>query len=841
MGSPQLYYTSCEHGLSGCSGYQFNAATPGVDPRVLREVERFTVYEPPRPRDAGDADRHPVNLCYSPDLAGYPVLSRVVSSGEDPSGRPGNYFAHSLLLVGGGAFLPAEQWGAGFWASAPVTAPDLPGIVLPPGPLDRRRTAVWLLGRPEHLLGRLLAAVDGAIDGGPPVLLLADDEAAAHWVAALSHLLPPRRARAMSFATYSGNPEDSPVHVVAVPPHTDTRLLRSRFTVFDPGGEQRTGPARGAVPAGTAATEPAEASRPGAEPPGPDTTAVVSLLLATGVEDAPALWSAARPYSSGAERSLADWRPVLAAASLAEGSARGTGPDLGAVRAWLPGAVSWLAPERARLLIERLLDAGTGHLRDDELVRFRKAALDAGSAEITERLEGEAVRRCLERITAGSSAPPAPPVRSERVREAARDRVRDLLDGAAGRVPPPDRAAELLRWARTAGLVPPAPALARYGRGTVAAHLAAAPPGAEPDPVLARLVHGYEALRGGAAAGLAALPRPVLADLAAGPAGALFAEDRGGSSAVLRELRLLAVGDGEPLRLLRGVVALRQEARTWDPPGLAAHDLDEELLFRVWGPGQRPCAVSAVLGLAGERTLVSPGVGHWIAGALMAEPHEDEDGDWRRALHGLARHRLGRLLPEDARRLVDGWAGASAALAELDRPGHAEGAARLRPVAAAVLGGDDRLVAAVALRGVAARLLRWRPEHAAEALSDCAEEVFGAYCRAAYRRLVLPPRRGLSDLRRRTSETELAVRVFRTALALGAGAPPDPAARDARLLEQVLGPALRTWSRRETGRARRAFGTDGRGQEFGAWARSVRERGGGGGLFGRLRRGSRGA
>ena len=29
MAFQQLYYTSCEHGLGGYGGYQFNAVTPG--------------------------------------------------------------------------------------------------------------------------------------------------------------------------------------------------------------------------------------------------------------------------------------------------------------------------------------------------------------------------------------------------------------------------------------------------------------------------------------------------------------------------------------------------------------------------------------------------------------------------------------------------------------------------------------------------------------------------------------------------------------------------------------------------------------------------------------------
>jgi hypothetical protein len=48
MGLAQLYYTSCETGLSGFAGFQFNAVTPGIPPDVLRTVESLTSYKPPR-------------------------------------------------------------------------------------------------------------------------------------------------------------------------------------------------------------------------------------------------------------------------------------------------------------------------------------------------------------------------------------------------------------------------------------------------------------------------------------------------------------------------------------------------------------------------------------------------------------------------------------------------------------------------------------------------------------------------------------------------------------------------------------------------------------------------
>src|SRR4029077_12075642 len=98
----QLYYTSCENGLGGYGGYQFNAITPGVSAAVMREVEDRTVYEPPSwlladpcPDEPG---AYPIAFSHgTSEATGAAITARVVFSGTDYSGRPGNYFAHALV------------------------------------------------------------------------------------------------------------------------------------------------------------------------------------------------------------------------------------------------------------------------------------------------------------------------------------------------------------------------------------------------------------------------------------------------------------------------------------------------------------------------------------------------------------------------------------------------------------------------------------------------------------------------------------------------------------------------------------------------------------------------
>lgn len=670
MGARQLYYTSCEYGMSGSGGYQFNAATPGVDAHVLREVERFTVYEPPRSLPPEEVHRHPVNLCYSPDLGGARVLSRVISSGHDPSGRPGNYFAHSLLLDGDGGPLPAELWGAGFWSDRPVADPDLPGLSLVPGPLDRTRTAAWLRGRDESLLRRLLMAVDSAIDGGAPVLLPARDEDAAHWVAALSHLLPPRRARRMSFATYSGNPEDVPVHVVAVPPDTDTCGLRDRFVVF---GAARLG-------TGGPSDEDDESVSDEDRETDPDTHSVVSTVLLSGVEYAPRLWSAAEPYASGTEGSLSTWRPPLAASRL--NGARGPVPesDLRVVHAWLPEAMHRLPAGLTRTLLDRLLDLDSDSANDDEPTRLQAMAHACGSWELIERAEVLLARRALDRIVSGAPAPPVAPLRSPRVLVMAGERVGLLLeDGAAGRALEPVHVVELLRWARTGGVSLSEAALERYGAGPLARALAERPPHVPLGRDLVELLKVHAPLRRGAARALAALPRRPLTALAAGPLGALFAADREASGAVLvlRELHLLHSGardappplPGEELLAARALAtcpgevfdAYHQAAaeRLILPPrsilSRSVRPLEAELVARVFLTAHRLCeGGSADRGRSLLVDVLEPAALTWSRRHVAAtrrvfdDPEQTRDFDrWVRGIRdlggpiGLFRLRLG--------------------------------------------------------------------------------------------------------------------------------------------------------------------------------------------------------
>src|SRR5208283_3709119 len=291
MAFQQLYYTSCEHGLGGYGGYQFNAVTPGVAPAVLREVEERTVYEPPRwllaEPHPDEPEAYPVAFSYgTSEVPGTAIATHVVFTGADYSGRPGNYFVHALVTgtpeQDFGSLLPAELWGSGLWHSRPAD-----GTELPP----------------------LLTAVSRAMAGEPPVFMAGHDVTEnAWWIAAVCYLLGEHLGRRVTFTTYSHRPSYARYHLIGVLPGMVRPDAGTGFQLFDL--------AAGQTPDG------------GVHP-------LAALLADTGVMATAGLWQQAAVFSSGTEEDLDDWLAPVAVASGVLGRPLSPG-EADAVAGWLP-------------------------------------------------------------------------------------------------------------------------------------------------------------------------------------------------------------------------------------------------------------------------------------------------------------------------------------------------------------------------------------------------------------------------------------------------------------------------------------------------------------------------
>src|SRR5215469_5170920 len=457
MAFQQLYYTSCETGLAGYGGYQFNAVSPGTSPLVMREIEERTVYEPPRWLLADpcldEPEAYPVVLSYaqSEAVTGTVIVAHVVFAGNDYSGRPGNYFAHALVTSTPGPdfgpLLPAELWGAELWRGTPVERTDLPPL---PGPLSRGD-----IGRPgaqafldargtERVLPELLTAVFRAMTDARPVLLASEDaNENIWWIAAVSYLLGEHLAPRMSFTTYSHRPGYSRHHLIgvlseALPPDAD-----ASFQLFD-----------------------LDAGRT----PGGDVHPLARLLAGAGVMASEGLWQQATAFASRTEEGPDDWLgPVAAAAGLLGESLSASETDT--IARWLPGAATRMPPQHVDVVLGVALTQADAALSDEQLLSLLDLARGLPSPAQVERLERSLAERAIGHITRGEPARPVQ-LTSRPVTAAAQAQVSGLL-----RTTTPPTVLAALDWAAASGALPPDEELQRYGQaGCLPARLARSSP-----------------------------------------------------------------------------------------------------------------------------------------------------------------------------------------------------------------------------------------------------------------------------------------------------------------------------------------------------------------------------
>jgi hypothetical protein len=238
---PQAFHTSCRSGLAGISGFQINAATPGLDREQLAAMsEAHARYETPHDMPYEPTPEQmrefPVALKMSVVPTVGPVVSRTEYVGREYRGRDGgpdegrfgNYFCHMVVGAPGvdpfDGLAAVELWDAPHWTTGEAADPALPELgSLTPGPLDIQSVLDVVTAAPAGVGAALLEGALRAIDGGPP-LLIVDPMAdrAATWLAWITFALPPHVARSLTFSTFEGRPQDVlDLHVVVTTPVCD--------------------------------------------------------------------------------------------------------------------------------------------------------------------------------------------------------------------------------------------------------------------------------------------------------------------------------------------------------------------------------------------------------------------------------------------------------------------------------------------------------------------------------------------------------------------------------------------------------------------------------------------
>ena len=619
MAFQQLYYTSCETGLAGYGGYQFNAVTPGTSPVVMREVEERSVYEPPRWLLAEPAldepEAYPIALsCARSEATNAVIVTHVTFAGTDYSGRPGNYFAHALVTdtpgPDFGPLLPAELWGADFWRSTPIGSTELPELLgpLPRGVVDRAGVQAFLDARgTEQVLPVLLTAVWRAMTGDR-LVLLASHEANENiwWIAAVSYLLGERLATPMTFTTYSHRPDYSRYHLIgieadAVPPDAD-----SSFQLFDLDGGKTPG---------------------GAVHP------LATLLADTGVMATEGLWRQAIAFASGTERGPDDWLgPVTAAVGLIRG--RLSASQTEAVVRWLPGAASRISLQHASVILGMALDQQDTELSDKQLLTLLELARKLRSPAQAERLEELLAGRAVAHIKRGE---PAEPVQlSEQAALRAQAEVSGLLRTAA-----PSVVLAALNWAAACGAMPSDAELERYGRDGVGP--------LTPEPELTRALRSYPAIKRGFLARLARESPDLAARTFAGPVGALVTDDDLNDYPGLAEERVFASVARQEMNPVTAYDRITDIRHAQEPSAAA--------LRRLWPTECPPRQLIDMLSVMADSS--DPHVRDWFAWQIQTvASHGTKSESWVTLAQAIIGRSLLPLLPDGLARTVQSTASA---------------------------------------------------------------------------------------------------------------------------------------------------------------------------------------
>lgn len=235
----QHYYTSCV-GVSGETGFQVKAMSPGIPPHVTERLMRQVAYRSPLSLDPYDIFSHPVALRY--DYVG-PQESFLLcsqSSGRDENERPGNFFAHSLILLYeqklSQVLAPILYWRSPFWRLRDETdqnelpvLPDLESVPLGPPLIER----IWpFLTQRRHLLYKLICAVIHSSRAGRRIVIVGQDDEVALWVAAVTCMLPPSYRPLATFSTYTHDPYQSPSLITGTSPDSLFGRSQSEHRTF---------------------------------------------------------------------------------------------------------------------------------------------------------------------------------------------------------------------------------------------------------------------------------------------------------------------------------------------------------------------------------------------------------------------------------------------------------------------------------------------------------------------------------------------------------------------------------------------------------------------------------
>src|SRR6266700_3726741 len=211
----QHYYTSFVNKETGSAGFQVKAMSPGISPDTQSMISRLIAYRIPPTLNEYAIETHPIALRYYYKDPHESILLCSQSNGNDENGRPGNFFAHTLVLEPDifTTVPPVLYWRSPMWQTKD------PGNRTQLAPLRSFDEDSWLdiekvweflaQGPRRKQFYKLMSEVVHSNTTQRRIVIIDSADNVALWIAAVSCMLPPAYRPLLSFATYHHDPYQS--------------------------------------------------------------------------------------------------------------------------------------------------------------------------------------------------------------------------------------------------------------------------------------------------------------------------------------------------------------------------------------------------------------------------------------------------------------------------------------------------------------------------------------------------------------------------------------------------------------------------------------------------------
>lgn len=211
----QHYYTSYKNETTGRAGWQTLAMSRGITPELDVTIQGLIGYKAPQSLASDDLASHPVALRYMYEASHRGFLLCSQSTGLDNQNRPGNFFAHTLVIPPENfdaltLFPPILCWKSPLWCREDrgqrAELPTLEIYDLEEGLAIQDIWDFLAQGKRRAMLYQLFCALVHRKRISRRIVILDANRNVALWIAALSLLLPPAYRPFLSFATYHHAP-----------------------------------------------------------------------------------------------------------------------------------------------------------------------------------------------------------------------------------------------------------------------------------------------------------------------------------------------------------------------------------------------------------------------------------------------------------------------------------------------------------------------------------------------------------------------------------------------------------------------------------------------------------